>query len=174
MVICDLSWKKIKQLSVVGALVSVLALPCADAQETLNLVVSVVTGETGVDFGQLRSLGPGGEPSSDSSVRQVRLTVTSDLRKSYIISQVVAEAPANPNGAMLQPDAIRVTVAVEEGSGTLKSSHLEPLSPNAQEIYISADTEERTVLLITYDFLVPPGQPAGRYQGMITYRVDAR
>lgn len=142
--------------------------------ETLDLQTAVVTGESSIDFGNLRSLDSSGQPLSDSALRQVRLSVVSDLGRPYIVTQMLHDAPMNPNGAILEDQGIRYTVAVEQGRGIVRTGSLEPLKPGAQEIYISSDNEEQTVLLITYDFIVPPGQKAGRYQGVVTYRVDSR
>lgn len=159
-----------------GILAFCLLLLCGNiaAAEMVDLEVMVVTGETGIDFGRLQSLDPSGDPVSDSAVRQVRLSVTSDTARPFVISQMLQDEPVNPNGTALAPQALRYTVTLEQGQGVIRTGNLEPLRPGTQEIYISSDNEERTVLLITYDFIVPAGQKAGRYQGMVTYRVDAR
>ena len=142
--------------------------------ETLTLDAMVVTGETSINFGSLRSLESNGEPASDSAARQVRLTVTSDLGRSFVISQMVQDSPVNTNGTALDPEHLRFRVTVENGRGIVRTSDREPLRPGMQEIYISDDNEAQTVLLITYDLTPPPVQKAGRYNGTISYRVDAR
>ena len=143
-------------------------------QAALDLQATVVTGETAIDFGNVRSLDPRGEPFSDTSVRQVRLTIASDLKRPYVISQMAQDLPVNTNGTAIEPEALRFRVVVENGSGIVRTSDLEPLRPGMQEIYLSSDNEEQTVLLITYNLTPSPGQKAGRYQGTISYRVDAR
>ncbi len=165
-----------KPLSVLCALFSVLcflAVPQAHA-ETLDLEAMVVTGESSIDFGNLRSLDTSGAPAGDSAVRQVRISVVSDLGRPYLITQMLQDYPTNPNGSALEEPAVRFSITVEQGRGIVRTGNQEPLKPGAQEIYISSDNEEQTVLLINYDFIVPPGQKAGRYQGVVTYRVDSR
>lgn len=142
--------------------------------QTIDLQATVVTGETSIDFGSLRSLAPNGDPASDNAVRQVRLIVTSDLKRPYVITQMVQDSPANPNGTVLEPEALRFRVVVENGRGIVRTPDLEPLRPGMQEIYLADDNETQTVLLITYNLTPPPGQKAGRYHGTVTYRVDAR
>lgn len=142
--------------------------------ETLDLEAAVITGENSIDFGNLRSLDLSGEPIGDAAVRQVRISVVSDLGRPYIITQMLQDRPTNSNGAPLEDPGVRFSVSVEQGRGLVRVGSLEPLKPGAQEIYISSDNEEQTVLLITYDFVVPPGQKAGRYQGIVSYRVDSR
>jgi len=157
---------------VLGALL-LLAPPQANA-ETLDLEAAVVTGESSIDFGNLRSLDENGDPIGDSAVRQVRLSVVSDLNRPYLITQMLQDYPTNPDGSALEQPAVRYSINVEQGRGIVRTGNLEPLRPGAQEIYISSDNEEQTVLVITYDFIVPPGQKAGRYQGIMTYRADSR
>ncbi len=140
----------------------------------LDLEATVVTGETAIDFGNVRSLDSRGEPLSDTSVRQVRLVITSDLQRPYVISQILQDSPLNSNGTAIEPEALRFRVIVENGSGIVRTSDLEPLRPGMQEIYLSSDNEAQTVLLITYNLTPAPGQKAGRYQGTISYRADAR
>ena len=142
--------------------------------ETLDLEAAVVTGESSIDFGNLRSLDASGDPVGDSALRQVRISVVSDLGRPYLLTQMLQDYPTNPDGSALEQPAVRFSVTVEQGSGIVRTGNLEPLKPGAQEIYISSDNEEQTVLLIAYDFIVPPGQKAGRYQGIVTYRVDSR
>lgn len=142
--------------------------------EILDLEVAVVTGESSIDFGNLRSLDASGDPAGDAALRQVRLSVVSDLGRPYLITQMLQDYPTNPNGSALAEPALRYSITVEQGRGIVRTGNLEPLRPGAQEIYVSSDNEEQTVLLIAYDFLVPPGQKAGRYQGIVTYRVDSR
>jgi len=156
-----------------AAVFCALGIPSACA-ETLDLEAIVVTGESSIDFGNLRSLDASGAPLGDSSVRQVRLSVVSDLGRPYLITQMLQDYPVNPDGSVLEEPAVRFSITVEQGRGIVRTGNLEPLRPGAQEIYISSDNEEQTVLLINYDFLVPPGQKAGRYQGIVTYRADSR
>ncbi len=171
------SRKKIRPLSFVLCILLSLTLFLTSSNasaETIDLQAAVVTGETAIDFGRLQSLESSGEPVSDSEVRQVRLAVSSDAVQPYVISQMLQDDPSNPNGTVLEPQAIRFSVALEQGQGVVRTGNLEPLRPGMQEIYISSDNEGQTVLLITYDFIVPPGQKAGRYQGQVTYRADVR
>ena len=157
------------------AMICFLLLPTQAFAEVLDLEAAVVTGESAIDFGSLRSLDSDGAPAGDSAVRQIRLSVTSDLGRPYVITQMLQDYATNPNGSPLEnPDAIRFSINVEQGSGIVRTGNLEPLKPGAQEIYISSDNEDQTVITITYDFIVPPGQKAGRYHGVVTYRVDAR
>ncbi len=142
--------------------------------QTLDLNATVVTGETAIDFGSLKSLEHNGEPASDSAVRQVRLRVNSGLKRPYVISQIVQDVPVNPNGTVLEPEGLRFRIVVENGHGIVRTPPLEPLRPGMQEIYLADDNEAQTVLLITYNLTPPPGQKAGRYHGTVTYRVDAR
>ena len=141
---------------------------------TLDLEATVVTGETSIDFGNLRSLAPNGDPAADSAVRQVRLSVNSDLNRAYVITQIVQDVPVNPNGTALESEGLQFRVVVENGRGVVRTSDREPLRPGMQEIYLSDDNEAQTVLLVTYTLTPPPGQKAGRYHGTVTYRVDAR
>ncbi|OGW72149.1 MAG: hypothetical protein A2Y02_03465 [Omnitrophica bacterium GWA2_52_12] len=144
-----------------------------NAYAVLDLQTVVVDGDSTIDFGNMKSLEENGDPAHDSAVRQVRLVVTSDLGRAYTIRQNVDEEPVNEAGTPVSAEAIRFTVEVEDGQGLVRTSDHEPLTAGMQEIYVSDDNEQRTVLLITYDFLVPPGQKAGRYHGMVTFRADA-
>ncbi len=170
---CALKSNKINQILATLLLAGSFCLAWGKADAALDLQTMVVNGDSAVDFGNVKSLEENGDPAHDSSVRQVRLVVTSDLGRPYTIRQNVDEEPVNEAGTQVPAEAIRFTVEVEDGQGLVRTSDHEPLTAGMQEIYVSDDNEPRTVLLITYDFLVPAGQKAGRYHGMVTYRADA-
>ena len=168
-------WNQNKTFVVLGVcLLLVLGIKAENgfAQEGGRLEVSTVEGGSTLDFGNLRSLEADGSPVAEAASRQVRLAVRAAAGSAYRITQVVNSEPRNQEGTACPLEAIRYSVTVEKGFGTLRASSPTPLSVGEQEIFISGETGEEAELLVTYDFMVPPVQKAGRYNATITYRVS--
>jgi len=146
-------------------------IPAVYAEE-IKLDVTLIGGGTSIDFGTLKNLTSDGTNVPAAASRQVRLTITPVGKKPYIVTQILHQDPNNEGGELLRPHSIRYRVNQEMGSGIVRTPNITPLSTGSQEIFISDSMGSPAILLIIYDFLVPPGQEAGTYNTLITYRAD--
>ncbi|MFA6600735.1 MAG: hypothetical protein WC352_00305 [Candidatus Omnitrophota bacterium] len=139
----------------------------------LHLEVQFVNAGTSLEFGNLKSLDQNGEPVSDTSVVQVRLSVNTTLGRPYILTQTLQGDTMNQSGAVLPYEAIRFRVEQEAGSGLIRVPDGTPLRPGSQEIYFSDSAGSPASILVTYEMTVPAAQRAGNYRNTVNYRVDA-
>lgn len=138
----------------------------------VTLTVASLQGARDVDFGNTRSLGPAGEPESDTVVRQVRLTVASTSARRYQLFQRINEPWRNLAGEELPMENVQFYVSEASPGSTVRFPSPTPMSAGEQEIILSAenprDSEE---FLVTYTVRVPPGQQAGDYRTTLSFRV---
>lgn len=142
--------------------------------DEVGLDVQLLDGGSSIDFGSLKSLDPSGEPVVDSSIVQVRLTVTTQLNRPYVITQTLNSDIVNQDGAALPDGTIRYRVQIEQGGGLVTVTDLAPLRQETQEIYLSDEMGQPASLLIIYELILPKGQSAGRYFNAINYQVNVR
>ena len=171
--ICGLNKRIIWAILCLCLMMSGLA-QLGQAQEELALTVAFVGGGNSLDFGRLRNLQEDGTPATESSTRQVRLTiqpVQGNVRP-YIVTQVLTSGLTQETGVNADPKGILYRVEEESGAGEIRVTSETHLNVGEQEIYRSAPTGGSAVLLITYDLSATPEQEAGSYQGMMDYRAS--
>lgn len=142
------------------------------ARAEVSLTVTSLQGSRDVNFGNTRSLGPEGEPESDTVVRQIRLTITSTSAGRYQVFQRTNEPWRNLAGEELPMENVRFFVSEASPGSTVRFPNPTPMTVGEQEIFLSAenpgDSEE---FLVTYTIQVPPGQQAGDYRTTMSFRV---
>ena len=146
----------------------------ARAQDEITLSVSFLGSGDSLDFGRLRNLANDGSPTTESSTRQVRITIqpVGGSTKPYLVSQVLEEPPINQVGTSVSSDSVLYRVQEEVGSVVVRVPSQTPLTSGEEEIYRSGPNGGEAQLLITYDLQTSPGQEAGSYNGSLLYRVS--
>lgn len=142
------------------------------AQAELTLQVTPLQDGRDVDFGQARSLGPQGEPESDTVVRQVRLTITSTTGQPYQVFQRINEPWRNVAGQELPLESVLFYISEATPPGLNRFPNPEPMGVGEREIFIS-DGESGQLRLV-YTIQVPPGQQTGDYRTTLSFRVVSR
>ncbi len=167
--------KKILALSWLLLLGAGFFVPRAWAADEINLQVTFIEGGDSLDFGRLRNLETDGTPTTEAATRQVRLNIdpVGGSLKSYIVTQIVQETPANQVGTPVPLDTVLYRVQEEVGSGVVRVPNQTPLVSGEEEIYRSSPTGGSSQLLVIYDLAASPQQEAGSYSGSIAYRVSA-
>ena len=150
-----------------------MAIGFSSAQAAVTLQVSPVQGgaDLDIDFGTTRSLGPQGELESDTVVRRVKLTITSDSSKPYLVFQRINSAWNNATGKEFPGDSVRFFVTASQAGGAVRFPNPTALSVGEEEIFLSDSTGSDQELLVTYTVKVPVGQEMGHYRTTLTFRV---
>ncbi len=152
-----------------------LAVATSPAAAAVTLTVTPIGAEKDltVNFGTARSLGPHGEPESDTVVRQVKLTIASTSSKSYAVYQRISGPWLNSSGKELPIESVRFSVSSSGSSGTVYFPNLSPLSLGEQRVFLSDGSGTNQELTLIYNLSIPLGQQAGDYQTNVTYRVES-
>ena len=142
------------------------------AYADVTLTVTSLEGGRDVDFGDLRSLGPDGEPEADTAVRRVRLTVASTSSGTYKVFMRVNEPWKNLSGGELAMEKVQFFVSEASAGATARFPNPTPMSLGEQEIlFFQNEPAGTTTSVVTYTLPIPVGQQAGNYRTTLSFRV---
>ena len=142
------------------------------AAQGIHLNVSTAEGGSEIRFGQVQSLKEDGAPVTTTVTKEVILSITTDLNKRYMVSQMASSALVGAEGAVCPVESIRYTARIKNGSGEVRTVSQTSLHQGQEDIFISGDSGQPAQLTIFYELAVPQGQKAGNYNTSITYKVS--
>lgn len=141
----------------------------AIAQVTLE--TRPIRGGFDLDFGTASSLGPNGEPESDTIVQEVRVTITNPAGGRYQVFQSFLGPMLNERGEAMPFEAVDFFITNARTAGIVRFPNPTPIRIGEEEIFLSNEQGSNEEFIIRYTIHVPVGQRAGRYRTNVTFRV---
>jgi hypothetical protein len=141
-----------------------------------NISLSVITQEGStntLDFGRLKAVAEDGQPTGDSCLRTVRISVTNTSGRRYQITQRLSGAILNENGDALPAEAVTFLCFGSSTSGQLYMLSPTPLNSSGAEqlLFLSDAAGKDDSFQIQYTLQPGDKTGAGRYNANIIYNV---
>lgn len=145
---------------------------CGPARAAVTLTAAPQQGGRNIDFGDADSLGPNGEPESDTVTRQVRISIASTSSSSYKVFMRINEPWRNLPGEELPMENVQFFVSEASAGAVVRFPNPTPMTVGEQEILLFQNAPDGTTTsVVNYTIHVPVGQEAGDYRTTVSFRV---
>ncbi len=141
------------------------------AQDVSLKIETERKGITNLDFGSLRVASIEGDPSDNSSVQVIKLSITNKTKRRYKVTQRLSGRILNERNSEIGIQNLAFFAFGAE-TGILPVQQSTPINQEEQIIFISDRDGEDDSFQIQYNLTAPSGVNAGVYRGNIIYSVS--